>query len=40
MTLMKDTIDSLETEIKRLARKALDSEAELSRREAEYVSLK
>ncbi|KAM9567572.1 testis-specific gene 10 protein isoform 4-T4 [Guaruba guarouba] len=39
MTLMKDTIDSLETEIKRLARKALDSEAELSQREAEYVSL-
>uniref|UniRef100_A0A8B9EYI7 Testis specific 10 n=1 Tax=Amazona collaria TaxID=241587 RepID=A0A8B9EYI7_9PSIT len=38
-TLMKDTIDSLETEIKRLARKALDSKAELSQREAEYVSL-
>uniref|UniRef100_A0A8D0ERD3 Testis specific 10 n=1 Tax=Strix occidentalis caurina TaxID=311401 RepID=A0A8D0ERD3_STROC len=39
MTLMKDTIDSLETEIKRLARRALDSETELSRQEAEYVSL-
>ncbi|XP_061233908.1 testis-specific gene 10 protein isoform X1 [Neopsephotus bourkii] len=39
VTLMKDTIDSLETEMKRLARKALDSEAELSRREAECVSL-
>ncbi|XP_061315678.1 testis-specific gene 10 protein [Pezoporus flaviventris] len=39
VVLMKDTIDSLETETKRLARKALDSEAELSRREAEYVSL-
>uniref|UniRef100_A0A8C0IB81 Testis specific 10 n=1 Tax=Bubo bubo TaxID=30461 RepID=A0A8C0IB81_BUBBB len=39
MALMKDTIDSLETEIKRLARRALDSETELSQQEAEYVSL-
>ncbi|NXC67725.1 TSG10 protein, partial [Anhinga anhinga] len=37
--LLKDTIDSLETEKRRLARKALDSETELRRQEAEYVSL-
>ncbi|NWU66862.1 TSG10 protein, partial [Pterocles burchelli] len=39
VALMKDTIDSLETEIKRLERRVLDSETELSRREADYVSL-
>uniref|UniRef100_A0A663LWA9 Testis specific 10 n=1 Tax=Athene cunicularia TaxID=194338 RepID=A0A663LWA9_ATHCN len=39
MALMKDTIDSLETEIKRLARRALDSETELRRQEGDYVSL-
>ncbi|NXY44056.1 TSG10 protein, partial [Ceuthmochares aereus] len=37
--LMKDTIDSLETEMKRLARTALDSKTEQSRQEAEYRSL-
>ncbi|XP_063999630.1 testis-specific gene 10 protein isoform X2 [Pogoniulus pusillus] len=39
VALMKDTINSLETEIKRWTRRALDSEAELSQKETEYISL-
>ncbi|KAJ7408843.1 hypothetical protein WISP_118203 [Willisornis vidua] len=39
VALMKDTIDLLETEMKRLTRKVLDFETELSQQEADYVSL-
>ncbi|KAM6419819.1 LOW QUALITY PROTEIN: testis-specific gene 10 protein [Pluvialis apricaria] len=39
VALMKGTIDSLETEMKRLAGAALDCETELSRQEAEYALL-
>ncbi|KFO88836.1 Testis-specific 10, partial [Buceros rhinoceros silvestris] len=40
VALMKDCIDSLETEMKRLARRALDSETERSHQQAECVSLR
>ncbi|XP_064358353.1 testis-specific gene 10 protein [Dromaius novaehollandiae] len=39
LALMKETADSLETEMKTLARRALDSETELSRQKVECVSL-
>ncbi|XP_068780229.1 testis-specific gene 10 protein isoform X4 [Struthio camelus] len=40
LALMKETVDSLETEMTTLARRALDSETELSRQKVEYVSLR
>ncbi|NXU51013.1 TSG10 protein, partial [Turnix velox] len=40
VSLMKDAIDSLETEMKRLSGRALDSETKLRRQEAEYASLR